>query len=1210
MDTDEGGQAVTEGANMEVGTHEITSIFAQHGQSFQFLCTFCQEQLDAPFAGSPPEHQRAFSLMSPCECIVHTCCLLEFIATDQIQNANWTCIACSQRVQKYISYSRRTKGWMTNIFPRKMSELSNDNMEKIAKGDVIYLRVSKHTIGLAPLMQTYLHANDDLKGNNAHVSITMHKGGNSPDCIYLDAIVGRDSTSSAVKLILTLMKILRETCIKPASSLMTAPLHSMDDVLRASAANQSLVHSMIFNLISGFAMTANYEDLIKLPLQRQKHQLTAFAIVEMILKAVNSHRPGGDGLQKFLSETLEVTQAKPVTWEILNKFSLTGCRSVYIKNMKDESQPSIASEEQIINFLKETDLNDIDLQTENKFGLRISQFDNLQFKALANIVHTTEIFQVCIPYSKLLQDGVYAASRERPDPTVTVVEYVPNAADYHLFATRNLLKLRQILLCISGIPTVGEMTSASFQVDYHLSLNLPKRLPLKDRSFQRKDDALENDPNSIKYAHSRAVIENLQLNPDEKHSFNHHMEAGNVSSGGMVFADLNNLDTVKLIAKHTVEVSEKALERGLNMEGISPIQLHTGALSIGDGSPSNQILRLQDGKLIPEQSYRMTTPLEAGKVGFCNISGAFHLYLELFRLIGAMFRGSHLQEFVASWRHSTGRQEWILAPGDPNQAEQEYLEYIIAHYVAAARACAKHHEDPAEGVSAEQVNAYMIERAKTYAAVMDVLSCIRWLEVVYMLADTEDTSDAELGSTCQRFAAILCSVTHAIKYMRIITNEQERLALASKAEKLIHALYLYTRPTRHQKRIWSDRMMEWFQKDIRYFLGKVWRVNMRSEVEHVVRNLPELLKRKSQPRRGDQTTPTTSRESLHETPLSNVFKEAYLFIEARQVWGGPLGLESPPLYMKKTKSSVGGAARSTLTELMKNQAFSGEVVNDKHVNHITIGTERVKAYADKFMVPGDRQVERSEIPSQEGVTLSKLLHSQTLVESRKMSAFEKERCVDLAKLYGDENANPKVQGLLTFEKMVTELNSRKSRMVEVPIGDSTTDFEEQHTPSRPDLEKLSRLEICKILIKVRTARYKGRENANTDDNNVDVPEDFAFKAVTPSVLHFVGDLPFINPSSALHSSSSRRYDDEEEREGRGGGGGVGSSGVSSSGESSSSQKRSRSDTADSDYSEKIPIARVIAEGGRQKNLLDCLTRTFIEMEDSDSDSDSYLELLF
>jgi hypothetical protein len=163
----------------------------------------------------------------------------------------------------------------------------------------------------------------------------------------------------------------------------------------------------------------------------------------------------------------------------------------------------------------------------------------------------------------------------------------------------------------------------------------------------------------------------------------------------------------------------------------------------------------------------------------------------------------------------------FLKPGDPNQVEDESFEYLVATFLVASRACARHLGT--DEISVADVEEYMLECASEHVAIFDVLMGIRFLEVIQMMRDSEALEGEhgfQLFSRARNIMTLLFTVTNAYKYVRINMDERHRWAFASDLQRRIQELYSYSCLTRHNKLIWSDRLMEWFIKDVRSFEGK------------------------------------------------------------------------------------------------------------------------------------------------------------------------------------------------------------------------------------------------------------------------------------------------------------------------------------------------------------------------------------------------------
>ncbi|KAJ1379103.1 hypothetical protein B484DRAFT_462533, partial [Ochromonadaceae sp. CCMP2298] len=292
----------------------------------------------------------------------------------------------------------------------------------------------------------------------------------------------------------------------------------------------------------------------------------------------------------------------------------------------------------------------------------------------------------------------------------------------------------------------------------------------------------------------------VDLDPDEREdadadrSLNDpsdsHFDANYVKTDNVLFRDLNCTDCVLCICDYNMRVVQESVVDGVQLStvgddalqsalfgarmtvradgvlvnqdgvGILPVHQHTGAISIGDGSPSYSIIRGMDEGTIPRVG-----PGGQEQPALYNSPGGFHMSLEMWKMWGALFRDSHLTTLVKTWRLSQAKLDCFLNPGDPRQTEDETEEYLLANYLSAARACAMQQGE--EQVTALQVEEYMRKRACEHAAVFDVWLGLQWANVIFMMRGAEGSGEhgnLELFHKAQRIATLLFALTHATKY--------------------------------------------------------------------------------------------------------------------------------------------------------------------------------------------------------------------------------------------------------------------------------------------------------------------------------------------------------------------------------------------------------------------------------------------------------------
>lgn len=114
--------------------------------------------------------------------------------------------------------------------------------------------------------------------------------------------------------------------------------------------------------------------------------------------------------------------------------------------------------------------------------------------------------------------------------------------------------------------------------------------------------------------------------------------------------------------------------------------------------------------------------------------GGFHLLLEVLNQ-----KGKLLEEFkrhlVGLYRKTKGKQDWVIAPGDPKQAEDEAIPYLLAHYRAAAVELAGSHGWSA--VSPAELHKHMLRCAQKNPIAMAFLIETRLHTVYFILRDSE-----------------------------------------------------------------------------------------------------------------------------------------------------------------------------------------------------------------------------------------------------------------------------------------------------------------------------------------------------------------------------------------------------------------------------------------------------------------------------------------
>ncbi|KAJ1399192.1 hypothetical protein B484DRAFT_406394 [Ochromonadaceae sp. CCMP2298] len=643
-------------------------------------------------------------------------------------------------------------------------------------------------------------------------------------------------------------------------------------------------------------------------------------------------------------------------------------------------------------------------------------------------------------------DGIYDADSVRSEPHSQLPDgnaYLPAQETYVLYHQRNRGYIDMVLAAASDIPTVDELRGMT--VDYEYDTEVPSRLPYRLRTAAVSEDTVTAE-----------VELSVELTPDEEElvenipqqcvdgALNQTIfDANNITPDNVLWEDLNATDTIVTVSCYAVNVGEQVNRDGVgpcdpqahdlekqqeqlrlknytvSADGkcvvrvnsssssssssgedvLRPVQLCTGAMMVGDGSPTFAIWKAQCSEGFPSSDK------------LYNSIGGFHTYLEMWRQWGLLFRDSHLELLVGAWRDSPGKLQWFLAPGDPRQCEEETEEYLLAHYLTAIRACSE--KLRREDVTVEEVEEFMLQRAAEHTAVYDVLLGIRWVEVMYMMRDSEASNDWGLFQQAQHLATLLWTITHAIKYVRIHMEERNRWAHASDMEKLIQRLYMFTKKTRLGKPIWADRCMEWYVKEIRRKEGKFWHRHKRVSVETTVLTLPQRVKwgraiklEDTLARESAQHNMSAKEAEISQRPslISNTFKSCMLTFAARNIWGP----EGPP------KDSAG-------KDLSAGCCLAGAQLNPAFLSMMRTAEERTALYAATYHVPGGPAF-RSDVRSEAEVNLKTIRSLSKAIEADAARAHRKIVELDPLALEGKPG-----DYLLTKQEILDELDEAASR---------------------------------------------------------------------------------------------------------------------------------------------------------------------------------------
>jgi hypothetical protein len=191
-------------------------------------------------------------------------------------------------------------------------------------------------------------------------------------------------------------------------------------------------------------------------------------------------------------------------------------------------------------------------------------------------------------------------------------------------------------------------------------------------------------------------------------------------------------------------------------------------------------------------------------------------------------------------RTTVEKRMWIIAPTDPRQREQDASKTILAHYAEAERNLRMELD---RDVTAVEVNAFMIERAKEYPICALALLELRMATVAKLMRHAEHVGGKDVAIklffTSVKFALPLFAITHKTDYVFLCQELLKQWHCASPAQRIIYSHFIFTRKTSRGTSIFHDFLVELDVMNIRGDLGKVWRKGHDLSMELVASELPD-----------------------------------------------------------------------------------------------------------------------------------------------------------------------------------------------------------------------------------------------------------------------------------------------------------------------------------------------------------------------------------
>ena len=189
----------------------------------------------------------------------------------------------------------------------------------------------------------------------------------------------------------------------------------------------------------------------------------------------------------------------------------------------------------------------------------------------------------------------------------------------------------------------------------------------------------------------------------------------------------------------------------------------------------------------------------------------------------------------------------------------------------------------------EELDEFLDECARACPLAWVTLLWMRLHEAVMKAEETEGENDWETWTELMTIFQELFCVTNATFYARMMGFEMWEWAKACKAAREVHKKWGFTQETKHGKRVWSDRLVEWTVRTARARLGQRAGAGHEKEVKRTFFTLEERADARSRAQKG-----VSSRET-HDLVLTEVFAKVYAGVKHVRIFATegnihPLGI--------------------------------------------------------------------------------------------------------------------------------------------------------------------------------------------------------------------------------------------------------------------------------------------------------------------------------
>lgn len=528
--------------------------------------------------------------------------------------------------------------------------------------------------------------------------------------------------------------------------------------------------------------------------------MCVFIATEMLTRLF---RPGPGILALVIANLMDTMNVRTEFKAFMSRIRLSASRSTMERQ----------SEKTVFEKLREG----VQIQKDSLFGWFA---DNIGFKYYGNKEKKGGYSQhilmqlLRVPATALRNVGVYGAnalSRARTKwterrATLSPKDFMPDDNDYETHSVRWLSFLDLSLKAKPLAPTVDEARQRLQDEQYYCDERAPSDIGMHCQDVIRTKDAVMADRLLAEPVDDEGVEDADDIY--EKNYITTDNPINNSLSKKAVVNDM--MDGAQRVLNDVIESGDDDMDIS-DIAAQIPISKDFGTFFATDGDPAIQGIRIIRTS---ENEYNVMWR-----------AGGFHYLLKAHHGCGNTFGDTHFGWLVQTYRRSDKQRDWVLLPSDPNQADDEIPQILLACAISLINEYEERNE--VTEASAEEIHDFFVELAKEKKHVFSMLMHMLWENVLLMIRDSESDGkkgNPELFFTALRFMLPFATINNNGGYVELGLDWEMWRRTSSEADMKIYKEFIFSKLTVNGKSIFGDRFVEWSVRDHRKHMGKHYRV--------------------------------------------------------------------------------------------------------------------------------------------------------------------------------------------------------------------------------------------------------------------------------------------------------------------------------------------------------------------------------------------------